>query len=435
VSFRLMASWKTVLAPEKISHDDAQVGGIGSPEKTCQTLHKHTILFFAGNPQVVKGTLLFVHGTGVRFREYRRTFGTAQKRAALAGIEENFVECAWGDPLGVVYNGLSLPEPPSERQLRDEEEDFLQWEWLFDGPLLELNNLTIPDPQQLSDPPAPGQKAEWETLWDKVSAYKPTHDLELLLKRGALDQFWAEAWDLVTSPDVTTVAFERSARELPEACRALARAVVAQLHVLTVNNGCPGPDRTLRGQIVDRLMSDWKQEVYAPSDALMKFFTRAVTRVMRHHRNELTDSAALPIGDILLYQSRGSEVREYIRTKIANAERPVTVVAHSLGGIACFDLLALPNPPVVDRLVTVGSQVSLLYEIGALFSLKWPQQLPDEFPPWLNIFDRNDFLSYVVNRLFPGVREVEVYSGQGFPESHSAYFVNDQVWASIRDFR
>jgi hypothetical protein len=50
-------------------------------------------------------------------------------------------------------------------------------------------------------------------------------------------------------------------------------------------------------------------------------------------------------------------------------------MVHSLGGIACFDMLALPDPPEVARLVTAGSQSPLLYELGALASLKPPQGL------------------------------------------------------------
>ena len=166
----------------------------------------------------------------------------------------------------------------------------------------------------------------------------------------------------------------------------------------------------------------------------MNIFKRATTRVLRRHRNQFTDSAALPIGDILLYQSRGDAVREFVRQKVTKSKPPVMLVAHSLGGIACFDLLALPNPPAVAALVTVGSQPALLYEIGALVSLKPPQPLPAGFPPWLNIYDRNDFLSYVTKRLFPTADDLEVNSGQAFPESHGAYFANDEVWRAIRNF-
>ena len=90
---------------------------------------------------MASGTVLFVHGTGVRFKDYKPAFDAARKLGARVGVEGNFIECVWGDPLGVVFTGLSLPEPPSERQLREEEEDLAIWKRLFDAPLSELHNL------------------------------------------------------------------------------------------------------------------------------------------------------------------------------------------------------------------------------------------------------------------------------------------------------
>ncbi|HEX3140362.1 MAG TPA: hypothetical protein VHQ87_09915, partial [Rhizobacter sp.] len=170
------------------------------------------------------------------------------------------------------------------------------------------------------------------------------------------------------------------------------------------------------------------------SSFFAKMFKRLATSALRRHRNDLSNAAALPVGDILLYQSRGEEIRKFIRSKIEQATGPVTLLAHSLGGIACFDLLALPNPPKVERLITVGSQSPLLYEIGALPSLKPPQTLPQGFPRWLNVYDRNDFLSYVAKGLFSTATDLEVDSGQPFPDSHSAYFSNDAVWDAVRTF-
>jgi pimeloyl-ACP methyl ester carboxylesterase len=386
-------------------------------------------------------TLLLVHGTGVRLKDYCPVFEAAQKIAVAVGIKERFIDCLWGDPLGVEFSGLSLPDPPSERQLQAEEEDFLEWKWRFEAPLLELERLAALD-KQSQYPPPPDQKAHWENLWNSIVDYKPSLDFKFLLDRGGLTEFWQNAWDEIASSETTPRAFESSADELPSACAALARALVAQLHVIAVNHSAPGPSHFLRDSLVKRLLIDWDQQVYAPSGLFAHLIKRATTRVMRNRRSELTDAAALPIGDILLYQSRGFEVRDYIRKKIEIAAPPVTIVAHSLGGIACFDLLALPDPPQIARLVTVGSQIPLLYEIGALFSLKPPpnlsaidtRKLPNNFPPWLNIFDRSDFLSYVGEELFAGMRDTEVQSGQPFPDSHSAYLINEQVWAAIRDF-
>jgi hypothetical protein len=144
--------------------------------------------------------------------------------------------------------------------------------------------------------------------------------------------------------------------------------------------------------------------------------------------------ATLAIGDVLLYQSRGGAIRDFIRCKILEAEPPVTVVAHSLGGVACVDLLAGSERLHVEHLITVGSQSSLLYEMGLLTALPFGMALPNHFPPWLNVYDRNDFLSFFAAPLLGDVRDWEVWSGEPFPDSHSAYFGNEKVWQAIRQF-
>jgi hypothetical protein len=381
------------------------------------------------------GTILFVHGTGVRLKAYKRSVTGAKELAVAGGITATFVECAWGDPLGVEFEGLSLPDPPTEEQLARDEEDFARWSFLFADPLFELDKLTIRDAGAAVSKDPPGRMPGWEQLWNKVAAYEPSDELTLLLRRGELRTFWPHAWsNVVKQSPIPKLAFQRSAHELADAAGALARAVVAEIHVVATANGTPGPSRALREMLVARLLSDWDQQVYAKGTFLANLFKRVATRVLRAHRSHFSDMASLPIGDILLYQSRGHEVRSFLQRKIEKAAAPVSVVAHSLGGIACVDLLALPNAPKVARLVTVGSQSPLLYEIGALASLKRPDPLPSSFPPWLNVYDRNDFLSYRANRLFPTAEDFIADSGQPFPDAHSAYFSNEKVWKKIREF-
>ena len=59
--------------------------------------------------------------------------------------------------------------------------------------------------------------------------------------------------------------------------------------------------------------------------------------------------------------------------------------------------------------------------------------MPSGFPRWINLYDRNDFLSYVGGKLFAGVEDVEVQSGELPLAAHSAYWVCDETWAAIKD--
>ena len=118
------------------------------------------------------------------------------------------------------------------------------------------------------------------------------------------------------------------------------------------------------------------------------------------------------------------------------AEPPVVLLGHSLGGIACVDLLVEEPLEKVKLLVTVGSQSPLFYEMDALQSLRYGQPLPDHFPKkWLNIFDRRDFLSYIGAQVFPDplqrIEDIEVNNRRPFPQSHGAYWANDQTWKAI----
>jgi len=381
------------------------------------------------------GTIIFVHGTGVRLNTFESASRNAADRAAACGIRHSFVPCAWGDALGAQFDGLSLPDPPDPQKLKDDEQDFAEWCWLFDDPLFELYALTIRETSSQSRRiPTPGKRPKWLELWEKIAAYEPSEELRLLLNKNGYERLWSEAWSrIVHVSPIPRKAFEASENELPDAVRAIARALVAQIHILAIDEGIPSPSRSLRNALVSRMTLDWRQQVYGLGTFFADIIKRSATSALRRHRNGLSSAASLPIGDILLYQSRGAEIRKFIRYKIEHAEQPVSLVAHSLGGIACFDLLALPDPPKVSHFVTAGSQSPLLYELGALHSLKRPEQ-PVNFPPWLNLFDRNDFLSYVAQRLFPGARDVEIESGQPFPDSHSAYFSNDFVWTTIGKF-
>ena len=109
----------------------------------------------------------------------------------------------------------------------------------------------------------------------------------------------------------------------------------------------------------------------------------------------------------------------------------MVLIAHSLGGIACVDLLVKTPLSAVKLLIICGSQAPLFYEIGALQSLEFgdipaAHRLPGHFPTWLNFYDLRDFLSYVAEPLFAKdrVTDVVVDNRLPFPESHSGYWRN-----------
>ncbi|MFD8012617.1 hypothetical protein, partial [Streptomyces sp. NPDC059762] len=146
-------------------------------------------------------------------------------------------------------------------------------------------------------------------------------------------------------------------------------------------------------------------------------------------RSALTDAAHPAAGDVLLYLARGGAIREIVAEAVRAAEPPVVLLAHSLGGIACLDLLVERALPEVELLVTVGSQAPFLYELGALPSLEHGRPLPAHVPRWINVYDPRDLLGYVGAGVFPGrVEDVAVDGRQPFPLAHSAYWGNPELY-------
>jgi pimeloyl-ACP methyl ester carboxylesterase len=147
--------------------------------------------------------------------------------------------------------------------------------------------------------------------------------------------------------------------------------------------------------------------------------------MVERRRGAITDATHPMAGDVLLYLSRGEQIREFIRACCRDATPPVVLLAHSLGGIACLDLLATHDIPGVVQLVTVGSQAPFLYELNALPSLPYGRPLRPDMPAWTNFYDPRDLLAYVGEKVFPGrVTDVPVSSGNPFPFAHSDYFGN-----------
>jgi predicted alpha/beta hydrolase len=238
---------------------------------------------------------------------------------------------------------------------------------------------------------------------------------------------------------------------------AIAKALVAQSAILVsetygVQALCLTGDS--RDQIVTEIVSaiggsergvvDWVKNLV--QEKLPKLLDSAVVTTTNgilqiptgwalRKRGSLSQSIAATAGDVIMYQSRGQKIRDFIRDKIKRIQGlPVILIAHSLGGIAAVDLLLEPDPPKVDLLVTIGSQAPLLYEWNALTNMEHQKgaNLPNTFPKWLNIYDERDFLSYIGAGIFPGkVEDIKVSNGQPFPASHGAYWNNPNVWSAI----
>ena len=230
-----------------------------------------------------------------------------------------------------------------------------------------------------------------------------------------------------------------------EAGPALARALVAALTVQACEAGMALISGEDRDELVRLILLSLGQSPETETRGILDAPKRQAAGLLMHvatwyakkHRVEQARGGGAAAGDVLLYQVRGDCIRKFIADAIDKAKQPLYLLSHSLGGIACLDLLISQHIPAVKGLITAGSQGPLLYELGALWSLTPPHALPEHFPPWLNIFDPNDLLSYMAKPVFPNdkrIHEEVVWSRQPALAAHSAYWNQSRTWSAIWKF-
>jgi hypothetical protein len=153
-------------------------------------------------------------------------------------------------------------------------------------------------------------------------------------------------------------------------------------------------------------------------------------KVVQHWRGPFLTSVQPFVGDIFRYLAFGEALRRYIADKVTSASPPVVLVGHSLGGIACLDLLVRQPQLPVAHLVTVGSQGSQLYRMGALPGLPDGAGIPSGFPAWTNVYSPHDLLSYRAAPVFGEhlVSDVEIRGARAMPAAHSSYFELDAFY-------
>lgn len=397
-------------------------------------------------------SIVFVHGTGVRSWSYRVTADKVQAALRSRGFKGHFEPCVWGDKhgAGLSHQGLSIPQFSGLQAATPDERAWQAlWSLLAADPFFELRELAGGVPARTALPPAAQQALQaFPALLRSLSI-----DAVVLAKsRGLLEPaLLGEALEAVAASDPLALAMKASPGVNTGLRQAAARAVVAQAQQWRADPSRPqggGGDsaplpQAQRDELVSALVdalggvemgavADWVKK------RLIGLGARWATDLAQRHRDVLYNGAYPAAGDILLYQKDGSAIREEIAQHVAACTGPVAIIAHSLGGIACVDLLVERALPAVQLLVTVGSQAPLLYEMGALRHLALNQALPPYFAPtWLNVFDPDDLLSYQAATVFAPptpsatVRDLQVQSGQPFPMSHSAYWESDLLWDTV----
>ncbi len=403
---------------------------------------------------------IFVHGTGVREPAYSKTFNAISKRLRQHNQDIRIHRCYWGGILGssTFASLASLPAASQKKSIGDQldpaEETLELWRILYQDPLFELKTLSLSRGQPARNF-ALGQGDSGKELGESFQRIDfSSNDMAEILDLVGIDEsLMPTARDEITRQRDYKESLASAQAPLEDYRVALARALVAHVVGLAQESDqglAISLDAAHRDQLVELLSTSLELQKTGQSKALgirwmqntlKGLLARFGTSWVRDRRHTFSEGISAGVGDILMYQARGESIRNYIRELILPLQDPVVLLAHSLGGIACIDLLIL-DPEIRERthlIVTVGSQSPALYEINALVSQPYDEnyRLPQGFPRWLNIYDRNDFLSYVGRPIFKGfdgndfVEDLEVLSGQPFPLSHGAYWIQELTWQAI----
>lgn len=389
-------------------------------------------------------TLLFVHGTGAREKAYEGALRTIREKVADLGRGWTVQGCYWGTEFGASAAGASVPtyqETGGDGPLSAEEQQIALWSILYTDPYYELRLLRLRPRAAAVPGPQPSQE-----LQRQLADYQPTSETRSFFAALHLDEALAESVREVATSSALAAAATTASPDLTEHRYAVARAMVAATLVRSSSAGVPQVSAWIRDRLVESIAKDLAPyTTLGPSEWLkdvgVYVGSRVGTQLLLPRRGDVTDAAAPMAGDILRFLARPKEVEGYLAACIEEITDDVYLLAHSLGGIICVDLLARHTPPNLRGLITVGSQAPFFYEIGALPALRPGRLLPPTMPSWLNVFDRGDVLAYIAEHLFnvaadgkPRVTDLEVTSGQPFPQSHGAYWHSAELWNAVAEF-
>lgn len=223
-------------------------------------------------------------------------------------------------------------------------------------------------------------------------------------------------------------------------------------------------DQDLNGETETRnLLSPVKNIV----SSVMRGIDEALGRVIGNQLGRLNQSIrarlAVPIsatlGDIMSYQRQPDRIQGTLRAAIAqyapgygSKEKPISIIAHSLGGVVSFDAAVKPESEEkrlwIKSFVTFGSQAAFFHIVDprvpelVAYRHDEPVKLPPSIAKWTNLWDPMDLLAFTagtVFRLADGSIPVDISVQDSVSElvaekgwAHSVYWESDELANALR---
>jgi len=172
----------------------------------------------------------------------------------------------------------------------------------------------------------------------------------------------------------------------------------------------------------------------------------------------LTQQTLPFIADVIVYQSHTyrekiqARVREVVKRELGETagtkDRPLKIIAHSLGGVVSFDLACRNHDPLhIEALITMGSQPAFFHLLDPREGIApfegEPVRVPETINRWTNVWDVYDMLGFATDevfRLHDGTAPLDVrvratrsrLKGGIMMRSHLRYFNNQDTADAIR---
>jgi hypothetical protein len=156
------------------------------------------------------------------------------------------------------------------------------------------------------------------------------------------------------------------------------------------------------------------------------------------------------LGDAFVFERDSSEIVSRLTDKVwqerrGTAERPASILAHSLGGVIAFNAAVRASDAIhIDRFVTFGSQSAFFHvirEIGEVPRFDMTAvRLPARIDRWLNVWEPLDPLAFLAAGVFqmssgdsPIDRELPHRPAHTL-WTHSSYWKDPTFAAWVREF-
>jgi pimeloyl-ACP methyl ester carboxylesterase len=174
-------------------------------------------------------------------------------------------------------------------------------------------------------------------------------------------------------------------------------------------------------------------------------------RINSYLRTQVLPSITEYTGDVLVYQRQQITIQQRIwdaidslQSDFGTPNKPISVLAHSLGGIVALDaVLRTDRPLFIKTLITFGSQPSF-FEVmdprAALgkFSPDHPVSLPATIGSWINYWEPMDVLAFLQGTVFrlhsgdaPEDKEVQHLASSGL-WTHSSYWTLPEFFDAVK---